>query len=410
MKKGFYIVFLILFSIVLFVSSRTVKADLTPQEYNNDPLSKSYTHKEFQEKVPWNKESCKLEDQSQEWRDKMSELGHKLDLAKIGLIYFVHGTFAGDDPFGIIHIIKCGLSPKLESKLPKIEKKLNDYFEKNEKKYRNYFKETTDKMLGDNGNYPDEYVKLFEKAIGDNIPCDQFTWSSRNHHLARLRDSMKLAETLVKDINEKMPSQRERILLIGHSHAGQLFALLTNFLAQSPRTNELLDIAAADGENITEFNEALQVIRKVHLDIVTFGTPPRYGWREEGCRLLNIINHRGKGYSGGSINGFFWTRDGDYIQQWGIAGTDIPALTNNERELNRQLDSILGEGANVGVWLKDIQAKMRVPHYGKTILVDYKDSSWFLPNCIKTLFGHGVYTKFDRMLFNTQLIVDEWYQ
>lgn len=49
-----------------------------------------------------------------------------------------------------------------------------------------------------------------------------------------------------------------------------------------------------------KFDEYLQKIRQVHLDIVTFGTPPRYGWGDGKYNLLNIINHRGNEFFGWS--------------------------------------------------------------------------------------------------------------
>ncbi|MDN3511716.1 MAG: hypothetical protein NG784_10515 [Candidatus Jettenia sp.] len=392
--EGLSLVFCALFVVTLFGFAYTTRASFLSQEYTNTPPTTPYTHVTFCEIVPFNKKSSQptWEDQSQEWQEKMSELGQRMVHAKVGLVYFVHGTFAGDDPFGIVHAIRNAY-PKLSSKL----KKVNDYI-----------KRRTDAILADKGNYLPEYVELFKKAISSNIPCERFIWSSENHHWGRLKEAMKFAENLAANVKEKKLSRGERVLLIGHSHAGQLFALLTNFLARSQGVHELLKVLVLSGVDAAQFDKALEVICEVPLDIVTFGTPPRYSWGKGNYRLLNIINHRGYGYLGGCMKGFLRTKDGDYIQQWGIAGTDIPALADNR--LNKQLDQYLGTGFNINTWLKNIQARMRVPHYGETILVDYKDASLFFPNCTKTLFGHGVYTKFEKMLFNTQLIADTWYR
>lgn len=81
-----------------------INANLTPQEHVNTHPTTPYTHAEFNEIVSFNKKSLKLEDQSPEWQNKMRDLGQQLKQAKVGLIYFVHGTYAGDDPFGIANL------------------------------------------------------------------------------------------------------------------------------------------------------------------------------------------------------------------------------------------------------------------------------------------------------------------
>ena len=134
---------------------------------------------------------------------------------------------------------------------------------------------------------------------------------------------------MAKDI--KNPSRNERILLIGHSHAGQLFALLTTFLEEKEmdlmETNlkdskiwQLAEAVELD-KDIIQLKENLKKIDKVYLDIVTFGTPPRYQWgtptrkgQETNYRLLNVINHR---HETVSIFGLLNTREGDYVQQLG---------------------------------------------------------------------------------------------
>ncbi|MCF6156427.1 MAG: hypothetical protein E3K36_14575 [Candidatus Brocadia sp.] len=399
-QKSFIVLLFILLLFALFVQEHAVKADLTPQKYINIPPSNPVLMYEFNKIAPFNKKSFRLEDQPEKWRSAMSALGQQLELAKVRSVYFVHGTFVGNDPAETISWVKQYVYPELS---PEYEKTIT-----------NFIKKVNDKTYADVGNYTDGYVGLFKKAIGNKIHCENFIWSSANYHLARLEGVVCLTKALAWDINQRVPTPGERILLIGHSHAGQLFALLTNFLAQSPGIKDLRNIINFDKvncqdnkEDIANFDECLQKIRQVQLDIVTFGTPPRYGWGDGNYRLLNIINHRGKEYTGGSLEGVLWTKDGDYIQQWGIAGSDSFVLQKEEE--NKKLDILLGDGCNINSWKKNAEVKMRVPHYGKTLLVDYKDNSWFWWNAHKTLFGHGVYTQYEKMLFNTQLIVDELY-
>lgn len=88
--------------------------------------------------------------------------------------------------------------------------------------------------------------------------------------------------------------------------------------------------------------------------------------------LLNIINHRGDEFLAGVVDPmFFITKDGDYVQQSAIAGSDAFAKTGNEQILNKQLDRILGKGADVDGLLDKMKVRMRVPHYGRTIVQDF---------------------------------------
>ena len=368
------------------------------QKYVSSSPTTDYTHDEFKDIVSFNKKSFKLEDQSPEWQSKMFNLGRQFKAAGVGLVYFVPGTFAGDDPLGLVRLF--------EQKYP--------YFGKLCKVFNKEY--IIDKIMVDCGNYTKEYVELFKKAIGTEIHCDLYLWTSENNHFGRLIGSIELVKKIANDIDEKMPSWGKRVLLLGHSHAGQLFALMTNYLDQVPEVDELLTIANAGRIDISKFNEYLQKIRKVHLDYVTLGTPIRYkwanGWKDGKYKLLNIINHHGGGFlAGGDIytKKFYWnfprTTDGDYVQQLALDGSDL----DMSNELNKQLAGILGKGEDIKELLENVKARMRVPSYGRTILVDYKDNSTLWPNCLKTLFGHGVYTRYEKMLFNTQLIVDKMY-
>lgn len=392
MDIRFYIAFFVPFFIVVSCAKCDIYADLT-QEYVNTPPTTPFKSVVFEDIVPFNSNSWKLEDQSLEWQNKMRDLGRRLKEAKVGLICFVHGTFAGDDPLGLIKLF--------EQRYP--------YFGGLCKVFN---KEMIRKTMGDCGNYTNEYIELFKKAIDTEIYCDEFIWNSENNHLGRLKGSIDLVEKIANDIG-RMPLWGKRVLLIGHSHAGQLFALMTNFLEQAPGVDSLLTIARDGNIDISRFDEYLQKIRTVQLDYVTCGTPLRYkwgdGWKDGKYKLLNIINHRGGGFlAGGELYtkefflNFMYTKDGDYVQQFALAGSDFGM--NNP--LNVDLDGILGKGEDKIQLLKNIEVRMRVSPYGKTILVDYKDSN---TNCSETLFGHGVYTRFEKMLFNTKLIVDEMY-
>ena len=107
--------------------------------------------------------------------------------------------------------------------------------------------------------------------------------------------------------------------------------------------------------------------------------------------------------------GFWKTAGGDYVQQWGIAGSDSLASSSREREINRQIDKLLGPGVDPKGWIENVAKGMRVPEVGATYLVDYRDHSLIVPNFMKTVFGHGIYTRYECMLFNSDIITKEFY-
>jgi hypothetical protein len=219
---------------------------------------------------------------------------------------------------------------------------------------------------------------------------------------------------LAKKIVEKTKgfSSDDRILLFGHSHAGQLFALLTLFLEDGEKANALFRVLAEENVDTFDkrsFSDNIKKNSSINMDIVTLGAPVRYPWGDyEKYRLLHIVNHR----SDSKLSGVLTTRDGDYVQQWGTDGTDLPSSNQALKGCNHKLDSILDKGQSIDFEAKLEEVKRRQPvkvngeEAGKTIFVDYLDNG---NNAIETLFGHGVYTGRNSMLFNTRLIVDNFY-
>lgn len=327
------------------------------------------------------------------WKNEMAKLGENLKTHNVSRVVFVHGTFAGNDPLGFFNIIQSFNVPPFFIT-----------------PFKEFSKNVFDSTLDDRGNFTDGYVTSFAKAIDNGISCDPFVWSSENNHICRVLEVPKLARHLAENITKRKTKSDRRILLIGHSHAGQLFALLTIFLEGSDKARALLNVIKdADDFDAQAFDENIEKIAAINLDIVTLGTPVRYSWGNyEKYRLLNIVNHR----SDVRIDGLTNTRDGDYIQHWGTEGTDLPSTS----PLNRELDELLDKGVGGP---KDLQAKLqevtrRQPlklggeKAGETVLVDYQDSGMF--SGFENLFGHGAYTRRENMLFNTKLIVDYFYK
>ncbi|CAG1020842.1 hypothetical protein DOJK_00610 [Patescibacteria group bacterium] len=310
---------------------------------------------------------------------------------QVSSIILVHGTFAGNDALGLFDLLEP------------LSKQLADIL-------KQHGKALLDKIAGDVGNYTPEYATSMSQLT--NIPCELFIWSSGNYHLARLHGALKLAQTLANNIIQHH-LQGKPILLMGHSHAGQVFALLTRFLSDD--AEDIYAIMAQDEElnrAKTHLLEQLKIIKTVQLDIVTFGTPVRYAWGNyQNYRLLAIVNHR----SDSTVSGILSTRDGDYVQHWGITGTD--AFPPNNLSLNDAFDSVLDEGRNLTYLAQQSSTRQKNPA-GDNLFLDYQDNAPMpidlldplnLTHCIKTLFGHGVYTQLDKMQFNLNTIIQHWY-
>ncbi len=339
-----------------------------------------------------------------EWLQQMAALGKQLHQHQVRRVLFIHGTFAGDDPLGFFHILKSfNVSDELV------------------KRWKQRSKNRLDQTVNDLGNFPDDYVAAFAEAISEtSIHCDKFVWSGENNHFGRLRELGPLVKHIASAAKHERSGTAPRLLLIGHSHAGQLFALLTLLLERQQPGEALLSVLRKyQVFDYAGFESDLDAINMVALDFVTLGTPVRYAWADEGnYRLVSLVNHR----SPVRFNGLLYTRDGDYVQHWATEGTDFLSAV----AVNDELDEILDQGRawNIGNKLKQSQRREPKTYQhqlaGMTLHIDYQDQStagvqlggWRFfgkPNCVESLFGHGAYTLKENMLFTTQLIVDNFY-
>lgn len=336
-----------------------------------------------------------LGDQPDEWRDLMRKHGLRLSDANVDLIYFVNGTYAGSDPMDLIPLIRT-LFPKIPLAVDKGIMWLS--------------KKSLDSLVKDCGNFTDGYVELFESALQANIPCVNFKWSSGNHHAARLRGTADLIQDLAARIESGQITAQSRVLFIGHSHAGQLFSLVTQLFQKGIR-KQLVSVVESLGVSVNDSVKATKAISKINFDFATLGMPPRYHWHlSERIRVVHLINHRGQTHQAGSYKGLLHTVDGDYIQQSGIRGTDTVNFVPKLRVANQKLNDILDGGINVKRWIGDIKLKNRVPRYGFSYLIDYKDMSYGKPNLFRTVFGHGTYTETRFMEFNLRIITNHFYR
>jgi hypothetical protein len=323
------------------------------------------------------------------WRGAMSELGQRLIASDVRAVVFVHGTFAGDDPISIARFARTALGEDAERVL------------------RRFFKTKLDAWLGDAANYPPEYVRLFESAIGGAIPCVPFVWSSENHHIGRAIAAVRLVRFLAS--LAPLDDRPKRVLLFGHSHAGQVFAMATHLLEGGDGARAIAEAARACGEPIDDLDACIRRARKLSLDVATFGAPARYAWAASPrVRSMHVIHRRAPGRRVKSLRAFFRGDDHDGVQWLGTTGSDIPPISTRERRASKQLDGAFDAGLNPKAWVASVTQASHLPIEGHTVLVDYAGAH-VARGAPKTLFGHAAYTRFEAMLFNARLVVDHFY-
>ena len=355
-----------------------------------------------------------------EYAEQLAASGTAFQRAHVAAIYCVHGTFAGNDTFGLLTEL-ARYTPGLRRALGRLGKR------------------AVNLIAGETGNYTPQFVASLEKGLRANtsetIPVRLFNWSSVNNHIGRadgavhlIYELAKLAEALPKD---RFQAVSPRILLWGHSHGGNVLAIVTSLLAgereardkffQATRTfyqpwfwgkvdlpiwqqvRELLD----NGEH---------PLRRMKLDIATFGTPVRYGWDDDSyTQLLHFIHHRPPKHREEylapfppSLGRMLTAADGDYTQQIGICGTNLAPLPLALRTFlaDQRLGRFLERDVPRMRLSKRLRYGMRVPDAGTTLLVDYNQ----VAGCIhQHLAGHALYTRRKWLPFHCQQIAQRFY-
>jgi hypothetical protein len=330
-----------------------------------------------------------------EWRRAMAALGERMREAGVRLVVFSHGSFVGDDPLA--------LARRFEEAVPGLPE-----LGALARKIRGLTRDGVSRLLGDLSNYTADYVTTFARATG--IDAIEFVWSGENHHAARVHGAVRLARAIALHGGGVTVQPGGRVLLVGHSHGGQLFAILSQLVARSHGHEDLVAAAHTRGEDLGAIEDHLALLRTCSLDVATFGTPLRYGWgRGAHLRLLHVVNHRGAPTRAPSLRGVLVTEHGDYVQQLGVHGSDFPAPTERERGLNARLDRVLGKGRDLRTWLRHLAHGARVAPQGQTVLVDYGDDARVVPNFFATGLGHAAYTRRDAMLFHARLVATHFY-
>lgn len=342
----------------------------------------------------------------------MRHVGEALDNAGVGAVYLVHGTFVGPDALGVLA-------------------ELGRIFPSASNAVRRIIKRIVDRITGEVGNYTERYAAIFQQAINPpdatRIPVRLFQWSSENHHIGRADGAIRLLDELAS----RRPRAPQRILLWGHSHAGNVFALATNLLAGNDQAIERFFQATeiyyrwpiVGCVDIPLWARVREILTKqpdrfanLDLDIVTFGTPIRYGWDSGGYRKLMHFIHRRPSQGLPEHRASFPPKlerimsaaDGDYVQQLGIAGTNVrpTVFAWRSRLADERLNQLLQPGDAQADALAQFQAGAIVPEEGTTLLVDYGPAEGSIA---EHFAGHAVYTLEKWMLFHAEEVARRFY-
>lgn len=324
---------------------------------------------------------------SADYERAMARAGETYRAAGVRAIWLVHGTFAGDDAMGLIRL--------MERVMPASARRL-----------RQLHKGAFDTLAQDCGNYTAQTAAELER--GTQLPVDRVTWSSENHHLARAHAAVCLIDRLAKSYHPQ-----DRILIWGHSHAGNVLALVSNLLAADAGQSQAFFSAAncfyrrrwGGPLDVPVWGRVQELLdrssssrRWPQLDFVTFGTPIRYGWDTQGyAKLLHFVYHRPRPgipeyltCLPQTAEDVFHARDGDYVQQLGIAGTNLapPVVAWRTWLADLRLGRLLQRGIRPHGLLRRLRLGQRVPQEGETLLVEYPDGP-----AVRQLAGHAVYTR-----------------
>ncbi len=386
------------------------------------------------------------------WHEALGHLGTRMWDAGVRAVVLVYGSYIGADLFGAARLdevggIKRGYSrgiPGLESLLAAMRSDAcqpasPDSPDQPVAPFSNdeATKTTLDGLLHDKGNFSEQYLKGLADGLSQSrtlpFTFQRSLWSSRHHHLGRMEGALALFHELHHLIVQQRLQANDRIVMIAYGHAGQLPAMLSNLMAHgdAPVRETLCETLASFYAQREAPPEATQHLRNLEgfladnqwdawpaLDVVTLGTPIRYGWNTDGIgTLLHLVNHRpirqdGKRWLARMelphiVMEMPMASGGDYVHQLAVAGTDAVPNTPWEEELNQALRENLEPYDGFERWLECARRVTRCPNDGECLLIDYQDAADRPPQ--ESLFGHACYTRLNALLFQTRYIVETLY-
>lgn len=384
------------------------------------------------------------------WCEAMAQCGTTLSQAGVRAIVFLHGSIMGSDVFGVQRLDEVGGLKRGYSRgvsgvdallaamreggngIPPLSGGLTPPLSNDDAT-----KKLLDDQLADAGNFSNAYVGLLQQALNKNIArpiaCARMLWSSEHHHLGRAMAAVRLLADLRMLCEHQKLGKGDRILVQAHGQAGLVLALASNLLCPSPITGrpKLLGILASYAEQNGQTDLAATVrhiepllaahllLNDASLDVVTMGTPVRYGWDLSGMgKLLHVVNHRIL-----RIDGKTWLAKmelpqitmempiawgGDYVQELAVAGSDAMPTTEAAKAANKAVWEMVEPYDGFERWLECARRAVRFPSEGRCLLVDYKDCT-NSTNIREHYYGHAAYTRLSTMLFNTTEIAKAFY-
>jgi hypothetical protein len=420
------------------------------------PIENNFQHDELSRKNPGERLTLAeltagAQPDSPAWSDAMARCGSMFAQAGVRAIVLLHGSLHGTDLFGMQRLDEVGglkrgysrgvsgvdalLAAMREGSngIPSLSGGLTLPLANDETT-----RHALDEQLGDAGNFTNSYVEGFRKALNKDlarpIVCMRMLWPSEHHHLGRAMMAVRLLADLRMLCENQNLGAGDRILVQAHGQAGLVLALVSNLLCPSPITGrpKLLGIVAAYAEqngqadlaatarHIEPLLVAHSLLNGAGLDVVTLGTPVRYGWDLSGMsQLLHVVNHRHL-----RTNGKTWLAKmelpqitmempiawgGDYVQELAVAGSDTVPKTEAAKAANKAVWEMVEPYDGFERWLECARRAVRFPSEGRCLLVDYKDCTGST-NVREHYYGHAAYTRLNAMLFNTTEIVRTFYQ
>ena len=383
------------------------------------------------------------------WQDALGGLGKRMWDAGVRQVVLVYGSYLGADLFGAGRLdevggLKRGYSrgiPGVESLLAQIRPKDDSLLTRNPSCKPPFANDEATKikldgLLNDKGNFSEPYVRGLRNGLSGShalpLTVQRYLWSSRHHHVGRMEGALALLHELHHLTTQQNLGANERVLIVAHGHAGQLPALLSNLMApgESSVRDTVFETLAASYEQLDPPPTSMQRLQELDrwlaekqfeawpsLDVVTLGTPIRYGWDTAGMsKLLHVVNHRpirqdGKRWLAKMdlpqiVMEMPMASGGDYVHQLAVAGTDAVTATPWEEQLNQALRDNLEPYDGFERWLECARRATRCPNDGECLLIDYG-----APNGSpdEHLYGHACYTRLDALLLQTSHVVNTLY-
>lgn len=412
------------------------------------PVGNNFQHSEYDRKDPGQRVGYRelpagAPPDSPPWQDAMAGLGKRMAGAGVRAVVFFHGTHLSSDLFGTGRLdeaggLKRGYSrgiPGMEALLALMRQETNGVPAMPAGATPPYANDDAtrkllDEQAGDTGNFTNAYVELFTKAVNRDAPrpivCARHLWSCEQHHLGRTEAAVRLLHRLRALCAEHGLGGGDRILVQAHGQAGLVLALLSNFMAsgRSAARDAVLKGLKAFVQNgeialLESIGPGGGLLNGAIPDVVTFGTPVRYGWDPSGLgKLLHVVNHRMM-----RTDGKRWLAKmelpqitmempiawgGDYVQQLAVACSDAATTSEQAKAANKALWELLEPWDGFERWLECARRTTRCQNDGQCLLVDYKDSTGST-SARDHLYGHAAYTRANAMLFNTDEIVQALY-